>query len=100
MRYEVNGTANINCQKGTVRFWFKPAWTNGFRGGTTPGRLLEMGSTNGTTGWWTLELNEAGNQVAFKTRSDGSGTVNTLFSKDLSPGAWPSMGGTSSGEGR
>jgi hypothetical protein len=87
---EANGSANINCQKGTVRFWFKPAWNSGSRGGTTPGRLLEMGSSSGTTGWWTLEVNNAGDQVAFKTRNDGSGTVNTLLTNNLTPGEWPS----------
>ena len=43
---ETNGNTNINCQTGSVLFWFKPDWSSANAGGNGPGtwgRLIEMG---------------------------------------------------------
>ena len=34
---ETNGNTNINCQTGSVLFWFKPDWSSANAGGNGPG---------------------------------------------------------------
>jgi sugar lactone lactonase YvrE len=78
---EANGNTNINCETGSVLFYFKPDWSSADQGGTGPGsdaRLIEMGNYNPafTNGWWALFLNSDGTQLSFGTSTNGSGAVN------------------------
>ena len=87
---ETNGNTNINCQVGSVLFWFKPDWSSANVGGSGPGswgRLLEMGGNDSdlstsswlaysTNGWWALYLSPDGNQLLFGTSTNGGGMTN------------------------
>jgi hypothetical protein len=78
---ESNGHANINCQTGSVLFWFKPDWSSADAGGNGPGtcgRLIEIGDYNPafTNGWWGLCLNPDGTQLLFGTSTNGGGMTN------------------------
>ncbi len=78
---ETNGSTNINCQVGSVLFWFKPDWSSANAGGSGPGtwgRLVEMGSYNPafTNGWWGLYLSPDGTQLLFGTSANGGGMTN------------------------
>jgi hypothetical protein len=78
---EANGSANINCQKGTVRFWFKPAWASSSQGGSGPvntARLLEMGNSGTSEGWWALSVNGTGTEMSLTTRTNGGQPVVVL----------------------
>ena len=76
-----DGIANIHCKSGAVRFWIKPNW-NGGTGPGSAGRLIEMGDTNSTSGWWSLGLNSSGNQISFQTKSNGN--LTTYFTQSIS----------------
>jgi hypothetical protein len=67
---EANGSANINCRQGTVRFWFKPAWNSG-QGPGDVARLLEMGNSGTTEGWWALSVDSIGRNISLTTRATG-----------------------------
>ncbi len=87
---ETNGHTNINCQTGSLLFWFQPGWSSTNAGGNGPGhwgRLIEMGDndpdlasdawiTGSTNGWWALYLNPDGTQLSFGTSTNGGGTTN------------------------
>lgn len=78
---ETNGHANINCQTGSVLFWFRPDWSSTNAGGTGPGtcgRLIEIGDYNPafTNGGWALCLNPDGTQLLFGTSTNGVGMTN------------------------
>jgi alpha-tubulin suppressor-like RCC1 family protein len=78
---ETNGNANINCQTGSVLFWFKPDWSSANTGGNGPGtcgRLIEIGDYNPafTNGWWALYLSPDGTQLLFGTSTNGGGMTN------------------------
>ncbi|HEX7618587.1 MAG TPA: LamG-like jellyroll fold domain-containing protein, partial [Verrucomicrobiae bacterium] len=78
---ETNGRANINCQTGSVLFWFRPDWSSTNAGGTGPGtcgRLIEIGDYNPafTNGGWALCLNPNGTQLLFGTSTNGGGMTN------------------------
>jgi hypothetical protein len=60
-----DGTANINCRVGTVRFWFSPSWTSGAGPGAA-GKLISVGSG------WELAVNAQGTQLSFSTVTDGT----------------------------
>ncbi len=79
--FDEDGIANINCKSGAVRFWIKPNW-NGGTGPGSPGRLIEMGDTNSTSGWWSLSVNSSGNQISFQTKSNGN--LTTYFTQSIS----------------
>jgi hypothetical protein len=75
--YEINGATNLNVAgAGSAMFWFCPNWastssTNKF--GTGPGvwsRLLEVGTytTNASYGWWSLYMDDAGNNIYFSAQ--------------------------------
>jgi hypothetical protein len=65
-----NGWANINCQQGSLRFWFKPNTSTG-PGYVAP--FVYLGTPNYSQEW-ALWLNSAGNAISFLTASNGGGT--------------------------
>ncbi len=77
---EPDGEANINLQKGTVRFWFRPDWnsatTNGGTGPGAEGRLIELGSRDSSNGWWALVISSDGTTLSFITQSGSAGSTN------------------------
>ena len=87
---ETNGNTNINCQTGSLLFWFKPDWSSADVGGNGPGhwgRLIEMGDNDpdlsnnswmgdSTNGWWALYLSPDGTQLSFGTSTNGGGMAN------------------------
>ncbi len=80
---ETNGNTNINCQTGSVLFYFKPDWSSADEdqdgtGPGTSGRLIEMGNYNPafTNGWWSLYLSPDGTQLFFGTSTNGGGMTN------------------------
>jgi hypothetical protein len=82
---ESNGLANINCRNGSVVFWIQPAW-NGGTGPGNPGRLIEMGDTNSTDGWWSLWVDAYGSNMTFQSKSNG--VLTTYFTQSIS--SWSS----------
>src|SRR5207248_10724057 len=79
------------CSQGTVRFWFKPAWSSTNAGGTGPqsrGRLIEIGSQGTSTGWWTLVLETNGNRLSFITQTNGTGFTNLVASINWTSNIW------------
>ena len=70
-----DASANINCRKGTVAFWFAPDWNSGVGPGS-PGRFIEMGSQTATNGWWSLYLSPDGTQLMFGTQTNGLALTN------------------------
>ena len=85
---ETNGNVNISCQKGTIRFWFKPDWASTNAGGSGlsgAGRLIELGNQTTTNGWWALAFNPGGTQLTFGTQTNGVGMTNLV-----APIAWTS----------
>jgi hypothetical protein len=90
---ESNGNQNINCRKGTVRFWYEPHWTSSSAGGTglgSKGRLLEIGAeTNDASyGQWALCVDPAGDQLTFCTQGDGQNTINATASVSWTRFSW------------
>ncbi len=79
--FDEDGLANIHCKSGAVRFWIKPNW-NGGTGPGNAGRLIEIGDTNSTSGWWSLWVNSAGSQMSFQTKSNGN--LTTYFTQSIS----------------
>lgn len=74
---EADGRPNINCRRGTVRFWFRPQWSSTTAGGTGPGewgRLLELGQWTGdnSIGNWQIHLNPDGTQLYFFSQTNGA----------------------------
>jgi hypothetical protein len=90
---EANDSTNINCQTGSVLFYFKPAWSSANAGGNGPGvsgRLIEIGrySPELTNGWWSLYLNPDGTQLLFATSTNGNGMTNLTASISWVSNAW------------
>ena len=88
---ESNATlANINCQNGTVSFWFKPDWntvtTNGGTGPQNEATLLDLGS--GTTDRWALVLNTNGSELSFVTASNSVVQTNAAISIEWTTNQW------------
>jgi hypothetical protein len=84
---ETNGNANINLQKGTICFLFKPDWSSGDQGGTGPqaeGRLIELGAKGTTNGWWGLVIDPSGENICFGTQTNSTGTLNTNLTAQIS----------------
>jgi hypothetical protein len=80
---EADGQANFNCQRGTVRYWFKPAWSSASAGGAGPqtgGPLFSLGNwTPGAIyGWWGISVGSGGNNLSFHTQGTGEGGVGTV----------------------
>jgi sugar lactone lactonase YvrE len=90
---EDNGSTNINCQTGSVLFYFKPNWSSVDQGGTGPGtsgRLIEAGSYSPdfANGWWSLYLNPEGTQLLFATATDGNGMINLTATISWASNEW------------
>lgn len=80
---EADGQANFNCQRGTLRFWFKPAWGSVSTGGSGPqsgGPLFSLGDWTPTAiyGWWGLSVGSGGTNLSFHTQGTGEGGVGTI----------------------
>jgi hypothetical protein len=78
---ESGGLANINCKRGTIRFWFKPDWAPNV-GPDGVARLIAMGNdaANPAEGWWALSITPPEGQPAlvrikFESRSGGGSTT-------------------------
>ncbi|MBE7500043.1 MAG: hypothetical protein HS113_06970 [Verrucomicrobiales bacterium] len=86
---EASGLANINCRRGTVRFWFRPNWSSNPGPGVW-GRLLETGNfiDGGADGFWSLYLNTPGTRIEFYTQGDGSSGAWLANAVNWSAGTW------------
>jgi hypothetical protein len=90
---EANGSANINCRNGTIRFWFRPDWSSVSAGGTGPyswGRLIEVGgwSWDNTYGWWSLYFDPNGNTIYFSSQANGEWTSYCAVPISWTSGNW------------
>jgi len=92
---ETNGDININCQTGSVLFYFKPDWSSAddIQGGTGPGtsgRLIEIGNYDPafTNGWWSLYFNPDGTQLSFGTSTNGGGMINLSATISWASNTW------------
>lgn len=90
---ETNGDVNLNCQSGSVLFYFKPDWSSEDQGGTGPGtsgRLVEIGDYNPafTNGWWSLYFSADGTQLYFATSTNGVGMTNLDADVSLTSNEW------------
>jgi hypothetical protein len=79
-----NGWANINCQTGSLRFWFKPN-AGGMTGSGAP--FVYLGSPSGYDQWG-LWLDSSGSTIQFLTGESGSSTVNLTYGCSLSTTHW------------
>ena len=70
---EANGNSNFNCRNGSVRFHFKPNWS--YQAGPDDGRLLDVGASDSTNGWWALMVTNHGTAIAFTGQSNGIGAT-------------------------
>lgn len=85
---ETNGTANINCRAGSVRFWFKTGWSSASAGAPQgDGALIEMGVRGGDD-WWALLVSDSGTQIHFCTRTNGVGMTNLAAIIDWNSNEW------------
>ena len=82
------GGMNINCRRGTVRFWFRPNWSTG-SGPWTWARLIELGAytPDGSYGFWAIYLNPEGNLLQFFTQGGGTGAAAAAF-VNWTAGVW------------
>ena len=90
---ETNGSTNINCQTGSLLFWFRPNWSSADQGGDGPesfGRLIEAGDYNPVfaDNWWSLYFSPDGSQLLFATSTSGVGMTNLTASISWSEGEW------------
>ena len=74
---EPDGTSNLDCRRGTIRFLYRPNWTSPNAGGKGPGtwiRLFEVGSPspNASVGWFALSIDPTGTNV-WLTAQDNAG---------------------------
>ncbi len=73
---DTDGRTNLNCQVGSMRFWFKPDWSSQSLGGQGPGtwaRLIEVGAftDDARFGWWSLHLSPEGDAIHFRAQAGG-----------------------------
>jgi alpha-tubulin suppressor-like RCC1 family protein len=80
---ETNGHTNINCQTGSVLFWFRPDWNSGSGPGNAA-TLIEIGSCNPafTNGLWSLYTMYDGTLLFFAASTE-RGSFGSLL---LDPG--------------
>jgi alpha-tubulin suppressor-like RCC1 family protein len=85
-----SATANINCQNGTIRFWFKPDWnsttTNAGTGPSSDASLIDVGNRPGDR--WALILNTNGTQLSFITQTNGVAQTNCSAQIQWSSNEW------------
>ena len=71
------GHTNLACEQGTIRFWFKPAWSSAtLNNGTGPGAvatLLELDAIGkqDSANAWSLQINPDGTTLSLVAQSDG-----------------------------
>ncbi len=87
--FEMSGATNINIESdGSAVFWFFPSWastSNTNKTGSGPGvagRLIEVGTTNGAAGWWSLFLDSGGNNLYFSAQ-DGLGNFTNYLAAPI-----------------
>lgn len=73
---EANGHPNINCQRGTMRYWFKPDWASASLGGAGPqayGTMISFGDSNAPfgEGWWGFTVSVNGDNLSFVSKGPG-----------------------------
>ena len=90
---ETDGQTNINCNNGSILFWFRPNWSSTNAGGYGPGnwgRLIEIGSYDPTftNSWWSLYLSPSGTQLLFGTATNGIGMTNVNADISWLAGEW------------
>jgi hypothetical protein len=80
---ETNGRPNLTVNQGSVTMWFAPAWSSYNAGGIGPGALGELINvgqwTSGATyGWWSLNVDSAGDNLYFSTQNNAGAGTNYL----------------------
>ena len=79
---------NVSCNQGTIRVWFKPAWSSAATGqGAGPGTLatlleLDAVGKGESANVWSLQVSPDGNTLSLISQSDGTPTV--LFETQIS----------------
>ena len=66
---------NLLVDEGCLRFWFRNHWQSSSLGGTGPGtyaRLIEVGDSSSTNGYWTLYFHPAGTNLYFASTTNGA----------------------------
>jgi len=88
--FETSGATNLNIESdGSLMFWFYPDWasaSNTNMVGTGPGvwsRFIEVGTTNGAAGWWSLFTDANGNNLYFSAQ-DGLGNFTNYLVAPIS----------------
>jgi len=84
---EADGTANINCRKGSIRFWFKPGWSSDSGPGGW-GRLIELGDNTPAGGWWALSVNPTGSELWLQSQLNGVQQTYLVGSLNLVASEW------------
>jgi RHS repeat-associated protein len=87
---ESNGKPNVNGQVGTIRFWFKPAWSTGSSGGpggTGIARLVQVG-TDATTGYWYMGIIPDGSAIRLEGYVNGVTTTYLTASINWTAQQW------------
>ncbi len=78
---DFKGRTNVSCNQGTIRFWFKPAWSSGATdkgaGAGTVATLLELDAIgkNESANAWSLQVSPDGNTLSLVAQSDSNPTV-------------------------
>jgi hypothetical protein len=90
---ESDQNPNINLQKGTVRFWFKPDWGGTNTGGSGPGslaRLIEVGyyTNDASYGQWVIAFNAEGTELSFGTQGGGVETNHFTAAIEFASNVW------------
>jgi hypothetical protein len=80
---ETNGRPNLTLNQGSVTMWFAPDWASYNAGGVGPGstgELINVGEwTSGASfGWWSLNVDSAGDNLSFSTQNNAGAATNYL----------------------
>ena len=80
---ETNNRPNLTLNKGSVTLWFAPDWASYNAGGFGPGstgELINVGQwTSGATyGWWSLNVDSAGDNLSFSAQDNAGDATNYL----------------------
>ena len=78
---DFKGRTNVSCSQGTIRFWFKPAWTSAATDkGIGPGTLatlleLDAVGKGESANAWSLQISPDGNTLSLVAQSDNNPMV-------------------------
>lgn len=80
---ETNGRPNLNVNQGSVTLWFAPDWASYNAGGYglgSLGELINVGewTSNATYGWWSLNVDSAGDNLSFSAQDNAGDATNYL----------------------